>query len=396
MTVPTAPGDAHTAWRLSFYYAALFAAVGTQMPYWPLWLKDRGMDGPEIGLLMATTYLTKVVIGPLAGHVADRRGERRRPMIMLAAMAAVAWCAFSLADDFGSILAVSVVALSLWSGVFPLGESLALHATQAAGLHYGRVRLWGSLSFIAAATSMGVWLKTHPAAGLVWAVAAGLGLLALACHTLREPEATIRRTGPPAGLAPLLRWPPFLTFLAIASLGNASHTVYYAFATIHWRAAGIDADTIGLLWAEGVVAEVVLFAFASGIAARLGPARLLLIAAAAAALRWLVLGATTALGVLAAAQLLHAASFGCAHLGAMMFITRAIPAELSARAQGLLSAVALGAVPGLLSPASGWLYQSLTGGAFWVMAVLAAAGAALAWRLSRRWDGARFHHPQRT
>lgn len=377
---------AATATRLSFYYAALFTAVGAHMPFWPLWLQDKGLGPAEIGLIMAATYATKILAGPGIGHVADRHGDRRRPMLVLALGATLVWQAFAVVDGFWPVLAVTVVAVGLWTGIFPLGESLAMMETQRQRLDYGRVRLWGSLSFIAAAIATGNLLTQAPPSVLVWVVGAALGLTACACWTLPSTAAAGRaRTRAP--LAPLLRHPLFLAFLGAASLNTAAHTVYYAFATIHWQQAGIDGDTIGLLWAEGVIAEVLLFAFSGKVVARLGPGRLLLLATLAGVVRWLALGLSTALPVLAAAQVLHAVTFGCAHLGAMHFIVRAVPHALSARAQGMLSAVAMGLAPGLMSPLAGHLYEGLGGNAFLVMTALSAAGAALALVLTRRWHG---------
>lgn len=375
-----------TASRLSFYYAALFTAVGIHMPFWPLWLQDKGMSAAQIGLIMAATYLTKILVGPGIGHVVDRHGDRRRPMLVLSALAAFTWLAFPLVDGFWPILVVTVLAVGLWTGIFPLGESLSMMETQRQRLDYGRVRLWGSLTFIGAAIATGNLLTHQPPSILSWMVAAALALTAFSCWLLPS-TAVAGRGRPRLPLGPLLKHPLFLVFLAVTSLNTASHTVYYAFATIHWQAAGLDGDTIGLLWAEGVLAEVVLFAFSGRVVARIGPGRLLLLATAAGILRWLALGASTAVPVLAAAQVLHAATFGCAHLGAMHFITRAIPHALSARAQGMFSAVAMGAAPGLMSPLAGRLYESLGGDAFYVMVGLSAAGTALALVLARRWMG---------
>lgn len=375
-----------TASRLSFYYAALFTAVGIHMPFWPLWLQDKGMSAAQIGLIMAATYATKILVGPGIGHVVDRHGDRRRPMLVLSALAAVTWLAFPLVDGFWPILAVTVLAVGLWTGIFPLGESLSMMETQRQRLDYGRVRLWGSLTFIGAAIATGNLLTRQPPSILSWMVAAALALTAASCWLLPS-TAVAGRTRARLPLWPLLKHPLFLVFLAVTSLNTASHTVYYAFATIHWQAAGLDGDTIGMLWAEGVLAEVVLFAFSGRVVARIGPGRLLLLATGAGILRWLALGASTAVPVLAAAQLLHAATFGCAHLGAMHFITRAIPHALSARAQGMFSAVAMGAAPGLMSPLAGRLYESLGGDSFYVMVGLSAAGTALAVVLARRWMG---------
>ena len=340
---------------------------------------------------MAATYLAKIVVGPAMGHLADRGGrfwdDRRRPMMVLAAAAALAWLLFSLADGFWPVLALTLLAVGLWTGLFPLGESLALQVTHAARLDYGRVRLWGSLAFIGSAIAVGAVLTRAPPSVLVWLVAAALGVTALACRTL--PPAPVRPAGAgaPLRLRPLLVHPLFLAFLAVASLGNAGHTVYYAFATIHWRDAGLDGDTIGLLWAEGVIAEVALFAFSGRVVARMGPARLLLIAALAGVVRWLALAGTVSVPALAAAQLLHAATFGCGHLGAMHFLLRAVPAALAVRAQGALAAVAVGVAPAVMSPLAGRLYASLDGGAFAAMALVSVLGSGLALWLLRRWNG---------
>ena len=37
-----------------------------------------------------------------------------------------------------------------WTTIMPLTETVAMSGVKAAGLDYGRMRLWGSLSFIAA------------------------------------------------------------------------------------------------------------------------------------------------------------------------------------------------------------------------------------------------------
>ena len=372
---------AGTAIRLAAFYAAIFIAVGIHIPYWPLWLKDRGLSATEIGLLVAAAYLVKLIANPVVGHVVDHRGDRKRPMLVLAVAASALWLLFPLAESFGAILVMTILAIIPFTTLMPVGDSLAMVLTQERRLDYGRLRLWGSLTFIAAATLMGWALSHWPSTILPWLISAALAVTALSCAALPD----IRRPhedGPPAPLRPLLSNAPFLLFLAAASLNQAAHTVYYAFSTIHWRMAGLSDTTIGLLWSEGVVAEILLFALSGRAVARFGPARLLLAAGIAGLIRWTVLGLTTDLTALALAQLLHGATFGCAHLGTMHFISRAVPPSLAVRAQGLHSAIAVGLAPGLMMPASGALFDHLGGLAFLVMAVLSAGSAWAAWRLA--------------
>jgi PPP family 3-phenylpropionic acid transporter len=104
---------------------------------------------------------------------------------------------------------------------------------------------------------------------------------------------------------------------------------------------------------------------------------------AAAVLRWLGTGVAEALPALALLQLLHALSFGAAHLAAMHFIARAVPPTLSGTAQALYSASVAGLGFGAAMALSGTLYAMLGGLAYWAMAGLAALGTAAALPLLR-------------
>ena len=74
-------------------------------------------------------------------------------------------------------------------------------------------------------------------------------------------------------------------FLVTAALLHGGHAVLYAFGTQHWRAHGIDEGTAGLLWAESVLAEILLFAIATRVDRWLTPRSMWLLAGATGALR---------------------------------------------------------------------------------------------------------------
>jgi PPP family 3-phenylpropionic acid transporter len=100
--------------------------------------------------------------------------------------------------------------------------------------------------------------------------------------------------------------------------------------------------------------------------------------------RWTVLAGTTALPALIAVQLLHALTFGAAHLGAVHFIARRAPPGLAATAQGLYAALSGGLAMGLASLLAGWLYAAVEARAFLAMAAMSAGGLALALALGRQ------------
>ncbi|WP_207478603.1 MFS transporter [Arenibaculum pallidiluteum] len=371
--------------RLSAFFAAVFSVIAVQLPYWPVWLTAQGLEPAEVGLIVSLAYWTKPVADPLAGLVADRTGSRRRAMVVLA-VAALAGASLFLVDRG---LPVLLVVSALWTGAFsalvPLGDSLALLATRARGFDYGRLRVWGSIGFVVTTMSAGPLLAGSGSEAILHLLLAGLGLALLTCLLLPEAPAPAARAER-VSLAPLLRRPTFLVFLVTAAVLQPSHAVLYAFGTIHWRSLGLSSEVVGLLWVEGVLVEIALFAFGRRLADRLGPEGLLMAAAAAGIVRWTALAWAESLPAIAAAQALHGLTFGAAHLGAMRFLQEAVPRSHAATGQTLYSGVALGVGFGSLLAASGPLYEVAGGRAFLAMAALclaAGTGAAVLLRMRR-------------
>jgi PPP family 3-phenylpropionic acid transporter len=373
--------------RIALFYAAVFLVIGVHVPFWPVWLKSRGLGPGEIGLIMSVATWIRAFVPPLLAQVIDRRGERKRPMVALVAATLAAYALFTFAGGFWTILGVTAIAAVCFSAIVPLGENVAMLSARDHGFDYGRVRLWGSLAFILAAVGAGRLLVGRDENLILWLMLATLGLTVVVTAALPEPGAAPAARGGRSPILVLLSRPVFVVFLIVAGLIQASHAAYYGFATIHWRAAGLSDDVIGALWAEGVVAEVVLFAFSGAVVKRLGPTKLLVLGAVAGIIRWGVLGSTADLAALAAVQWLHALTFAATHLGAMHFLARAVPREHSATAQTLYAALGVGVLMGFAMIIAGGVYGAFAGTAFHVMAGLSVLGAAGGIALARVWRG---------
>ena len=381
-TPPPSPARFWTASRLAFFYAAFFSMAGIQMPFWPVWLESRGFGATEIGILLAVGTGGRIVASPLVANLTDRLGERRRPLIVLSLGGLAAFCLFALTGGFWSVFAVTVVFIFLWAPVMPVGETLVLQTTRSHDLQYGRVRLWGSIGFIIAAVLAGRFLVGQSADLVFWLLAATLGLTALSCVALPDARFTPETKSRPQ-FRQSLRDKNFVLFLVSAALIQSSHGVLYTFGTLHWQAAGYSEDIIGWFWAEGVIAEVILFALGAAVAKRLDPPLLIIIGGAAGIVRWTLTGLTDAFPVLLFVQALHACTFGAVHLGAMNFIMLNVPTRVSATAMSLYSSFALGLAMGLAMLIAGPLYGHFGSHAFLVMAGFAGVGTLAAYALLR-------------
>ena len=377
--------------RLAFFYGAVFALIGIHLPFWPVWLAAKGLGATEIGALIAAGVGVKVVFNPLIAHIADRRGQRRGIMLALAVAGLAAFSLFGVTDGFWALLLVTVMFFAVWSPIMPLGESLTMlsqrrdSTSPGAGkeLDYGRIRLWGSLSFMATAVGAGYVLAGRDPDIIYWAILSGLAVTVTIIWAL-PATAVPARTGKRLAALEVLRDRPFCLFIIAAALIQASHAVYYGFGTLNWKAQGYSENVIGWLWAEGVAAEIILFAFGARLIRRFGPVRLIALGGLAGALRWSVTGASDGLLVLIAMQALHGFTFGATHLGAIYFIARRMPQALSASAQSLYSAIVMGLALGAASLTAGKLYALYGSGAYQAMALLAAAGGGAALMLMKR------------
>ena len=377
-----------TAVRLSGYGAAYFFAAGAFMSYWPVWLRDRGVQDAEIGTLFMSRQIVSVASTLVIGWLAHRLGNVRGLLLALAAAAVLLTVGYQLSWGFWAILLVSLFWGAVWAPSMALYDSVLVTETKARGFNYGSLRVWSSVAFILGAIACGVAVDRESAAWVLYVGFAGIVMLAPLGLVL--PIEQHRRDGArhaPFGIPDLLRSRPFVLFMMATGFCQASHAVVYGFGTLTWRAAGIDDITISLLWAESVAVEILLMLGSGWLLARLGVCGMIALALGCAMVRWLGMAFTTELGALVLLQALHAGSFAACHLGAMAFIQRALPPSGTALGQSVYYALGTGATQAVIFQIAGVLYGAYGQKAFLGMFVVAAIGMASLILLARQWSG---------
>ena len=382
-----ATGAASSTVRIGALYGALFLAIGMMMPLLPVWLAARGLTDAVIGQVQAGQSLARVVAQPLVAHVADASGRMRLVMLAsaLASVAALAWLGVGSGEV--AIFTGVVMAAFFFSPLVPLTESVAVREGARLGVAYGRLRLWGSLTFVLGAVLAGISLDALPAAMLVWALVAAQGLvvasIALQPEWLMDGPARAAAAVAGRGSRRTLLSGAFLLFLLVAGLIQASHALLYGFASLHWQRLGHSGVVIGALVATGVLAEVALFWFSGPVMERIGAVRLMMLAAAAGVARWAGMAFDPPLAGLFALQALHGLTFGAAHLGAVAYVRTRAPARLAATGQAMYSAVSMGLFMTVAMWASGRLYAAHGARAWLAMAAMTLAALVLGFALRR-------------
>ena len=292
-------------------------------------------------MILALPIVVRIVaVAPLMA-LADRGIGPRRLITGACCAVALVYVALLRAEGFVLLGALVVLMALAHAPIIPAADLVTIQAIRRdRRLDYGRIRLWGSIAFLAASIGGGYILGALPADAVIWLLL-GLAVTAMATAWLVVPDGMAANADPdaprPAGgreHLPLSLW----YVIGAAACTQASHAALYAFGSIHWRDLGFSSATIGWLWAVGVVAEILVFA-ALGKSVGRGTAAfgLILAGAGTAALRFAALAADPGLPATFALQMLHGLTFGATHLGAMAALALLAPEAARGRAQGVMS-----------------------------------------------------------
>ena len=157
--------------RLSAFNAFLFLGSGIQLPFMPLWLKDKGLSEAQIALVVAMMVAVRILAIPVGTYVADATGSRRTIIITAALGTGSAYLLLHFMSGFVPILVVAMLAAALLAPIAPLTEVMAIEGSAHFGIDYGRIRLWASLSFLAGSLIAGALLEVIPVDAVILLIA---------------------------------------------------------------------------------------------------------------------------------------------------------------------------------------------------------------------------------
>ena len=387
----------HLSWpkqsiSFAFFFFAYYGFVGVFSPYASLYFADRGMTAAQIGVLMSLIQVMRIFGPNLWGWVADHT-QRRVTVLRVTALAALtAFCGMFFGQTFTHFFLVMVAINTFTSAQGPLSEALMLSEMRGDLTHYGRLRLWGSVGFIASVTLAGQLLDWRGIGLMPWIALILLALVLAASLRMREtPQAHAHQDAP--SVIRLLMRPEVSAFFVSTFLMVAAHASLYVFYSLYLAQLGYSNTVIGLMWSLGVVVEIVFFFYQAPIFRRIGVQKLMLASLLIAVVRFLMIGfCAQSLFWLLMAQVLHAATFGVHHSASVMTLQRWFSGPLQARGQALYTSISygLGGTLGGLVLSAFW--DRFGSQAVYLAAAAFALGGAAAAALSYRWQP---HHEER-
>jgi PPP family 3-phenylpropionic acid transporter len=327
---------------LRVYYTTALGVGGIYLPFFPRWLEARGMFGVRLGLIAAAAPTMGVVAPAGFGALADALRLRGGLLqfacagALLAFGSLTAFAAAGLPLGF-AVLFFAALALALFRS--PMGfiaDVIAIELAPSAGTTYGRLRLWGTVGFIAVVLVAARYVDPRDPV-VVPAVTTGVVFAALVASLWLPRTADLPDRGDRHGAWRLLADRDFRLFLTAVFLGQCGHVAYDLCFSLYLFDLGVPRMTLGWMWALGAGCEVIMMAYAAPLLRGFAPLSLLAFALGGASVRWALTALARSSVLLIALQPLHALSFALAWLAAVTYASRRFPPQSLGTAQGLFS-----------------------------------------------------------
>jgi PPP family 3-phenylpropionic acid transporter len=321
-------------------YFLYFGVLGIFLPFFNLYCYHLGFSGLQIGILSAARSAALIVFPLIWGALADRLGARRPIYILCNFCSSIIWMLYLFTTDFWPMLAITIFYGTFFAPIISFLEAFTMDLLQSEKKSYGRIRVWGSISFIAVVLALGRIIDLYSVEIIVVLILAGS--LSLSIISTRIPGIQIVKQKRLPDKAKSLLQLRVLVFLFCAFLMLVSHSAYYGFFSIHLENLGYGNTFIGLAWALASTAEILVMIQSDRIFNRFSIESVLIFSFMTAALRWLLLFLAQSSAVILFSQVLHAITYGTFHIGSILYIDRLAPDKAKTLAQAVNNAISYG------------------------------------------------------
>ena len=348
-------------WRLSRFYFFYYFFVGSFVPYWGIYLQSQNFSPASIGILLSLFQISRIVAPNFWGWLADHTGHRVKWIKLTSLLGLIGFVGVFWAKGFFWIFLI-MSALSLFtSSTLPLAESLTLAHLATTDGQYSRIRLWGSIGFIAASLLLGYLIDLQGINILLWALLVAQAIIFFLSNTIPETQDTHHEKND-LSIWKIIKTPSVLALLIGCTLMVSAHGVLYNFYSIYLKEHGYSGGTIGWLWAIGVICEIFIFMLMPKILHRYSLKAILLMSLFLGVIRFILIGASPDhLFLLLIAQMFHAATFGSFHAASIEVIAYYFKGRNQARGQAIYNSVAYGIGGTVGGLGGGYLIQYLGG-----------------------------------
>lgn len=338
-----------------------FHATNTIMiSFLPLYLAFKGLNGTEIGWVLAVGPLASIISQPVWGYLSDKYKTVKWMIVICIIGLICSSLIFFQMEHLQTILLVGAILYFFSSPVGALADSLGQRQADDLNVSFGTIRTWGSLGFAVSALLIGELLEQIGIQYMVWPYVI-IGSFALLI-SFRLADVHVDTT--PIRLSDvrkLLHNKSFVIFLLLMMFLTITHRTNDSFIGLYMTSIGGSEKLVGLVWFVGVISEAAVFALGAFWFRKFPSLVFVIIAGLLYTIRWFLYATFADPIIIIILQVLHGLTFGVFYLAAFDFITRTIPKLLQSTGHLIFYSVFFG-VSGIIGSVSGgFIFEHYSG-----------------------------------
>lgn len=317
-------------------------------------LDDLGFSGTQVGAIFALLPLATIISPFIGGQLADRYFSSEKLIAFFQLSGGALLLILSRITDYNLMMLLMFIYCLLYAPTLALTNSIAMRNMQDSEKEFGRIRVWGTIGWIAAGWTLSGWRFLGDKSAVLalqgdTLFLAGILSLIMGLHSFTLPHTPPQKEGvkPWAFIESLkmLREKSFIIFIIITFIVATELEFYYILT-----APFLMSDQIGISQAStpavmtiAQLAEIFVMSFLlSRFLKKYGMRNTLAIGAIAWPLRYIVFAIGKPVWLVIASLSLHGFCYVFFFVAAFIYVDKVAPADIRASAQSLIAIIALG------------------------------------------------------
>jgi len=359
--------------RLGVMMFLQYAIWGAWTPVLSDYLKNTlGFSGAQFSLIYSLLPLATIIAPFIGGQVADRYFASQKVVAWLQLAGGVFLILIATTTAYGTMVWLMLAYCLLYAPTLALTNSIAFINLQNSELEFGKIRVWGTIGWIAAGYLLTLWrIGAQSASGLAFKgdmlLLAGVFSLIMGVQAFSLPHTPPRKEGqkPWAFLEAMkmMKDRNFLIFIIIAFIVATELMFYYILTAPFLTSEKIGVSSTILPWVMTIaqVAEIFVLAFLLPyLITRIGIRKILVLGILAWPLRYIIFAIGQPAWLVIASLALHGFCFVFFFTAAFIYVDTIAPRDIRHSAQSLITLVTYGLGNYLGSLFAGWIHDLFT------------------------------------
>lgn len=324
------------------FYLFTFFGVGSLYPLLSVYLNEvEKLSGYQIGTIMSISPIMMIFFQPIWGMIADITNSPVKILTGTTLVAGIFSLGYLLNHTFYWFIMVAIMVALFQSAIIPISDSITLKYSNKARVNYGSIRLFGSLGFGLAVFIMGR-LSEIDETVIFYSFFIALALSAILSSKLPKEKAMGQKQQLLAGLKEMLTYKKFIIFLVITFLifgPNLANNTYFG---LFVEDRGGTYTGIGIAFLIAVLSEIPFMKVAGAWIHRLGLLQVATIAGVISLIRWFFYYTEPSLSIVYLTAIMQGLSVGLFIPAGLQYIRDITPAQMTATAITIYSAIGNG------------------------------------------------------